>query len=138
MSFGTTSQIINAARLKISRGAVEVRLASDVRITKSRVLDRTNTRAGALDTGRWALTELEFEAVLTELLVEQIKDDINLSDESALDYTNWTVQGLAISGTPADNVSETLNCAVINYDFHGPENGPAKARIRLRVQGSAT
>lgn len=138
MSFGTVETIINAARLKIFRGSQEVELASDVRVSTSRVIDRTNTRAGPVDAPRWGLVELDFEAVLTKGLADRIKTDAAIDTRSKLAYTQWRVEGLSISGSNSDNVEETYNCAVVNYDMHGPQVGSATARVRLRVQAAAS
>ena len=137
MSYGTTSQIINAQRLRISRGTTEVTLTSDVTVNVSRVVDRVNTRAGPVDTVRWALTEISFTAQLTKLLLTELKSDVAISAASAISYNAWTVAGLAISGASGDNTSDTYQCAVIDYEETAPESGTAQAKIRLRVAAAA-
>ena len=138
MSFGTSAKIINADRVKILRGAVEVTLTSDVRVSISRTTDRINTRAGAIDTFRWRLTEIEFTAALTELLKTQIQTDQAIDANSSMTYTNWTVTGISISGNSADDTSDALSATVINSEDLGPENGIAQFRIKLRIIGAAT
>ena len=137
MSFGTTAKIINADRVKILRGATEVTLASDVKVKISRITDRIYTRAGAIDTFRWRLTEIEFTAALTELLKTQIQTDQSIDANSAMTYTNWTVTGISISGSGADNTSDVLSATVIDSEDLGPENGIAQFRIKLRIIGAA-
>ena len=137
MSFGTASQIINADRVKILRGAVELTLTSDVKVTVSRAVDRVNTRAGAIDTFRWREGHIEFTAALTELLKNQIHTDETLDANSPITYTTWTVNGISISGSGADNTSDALSATVINSEDLGPEIGIAQMRIKLRIIGAA-
>ncbi len=137
MSFGTSSQIINADRLKILRGGTEVTLASDVKVTISRSIDRVNTRAGAIDTFRWRQVEVEFTAVLTELLKTQIQTDETIDANSSMTYTNWTITGISISGSAGDNTSDVVSATVVNTEDLGPENGIAQLRIKLRIIGAA-
>lgn len=137
MSFGTTLQTINADRVKILRVAVEVTLTSDVKVRITRTVDRINTRAGAIDTFRFRLTEIEFTAALTELLKTQIQTDQILDANSAMTYTNWTVTGISTSGSAGDNTSDVLSATVIDSEDLGPENGIAQFRIKLRIIGAA-
>ena len=138
MSLGTIATVINSARLKISRGTVEVTLASNVTLRKTRVIDRINTRAGPVDSVRWELVEVEFTAALTKALLAQIKTDSSISSASKITYTSWTVKGLNISGTAGDDLTDTVSATVIDYDELGPENGIAQARIKLRVAPAAS
>jgi len=133
MSFGTTSQVILANRVKISRGATEVTLTSDVILRHTRVRDRTNTRAGAIDTRRWRLIEIEFTAALTELLLTQIQIDSSIDANGAVPFNTWTVAGVSISGSGADNTSDVLSCTLDDYQELAPENGVAQMRIKLVV-----
>lgn len=137
MSFGASSQIINADRVTILRGATEVTLVSDVKVKKTRIVDRVYTRAGAIDTFRWRLTEIEFTAALTELLKTQIQTDETIDANSAMTYTNWTVTGISISGSAPDNTSDVLSATVMDSEDLGPENGIAQMRIKLRIIGAA-
>ena len=137
MSFGTSSQIINADRVKILRGGVEVTLTSDVKVKSSRTTDRINTRAGAIDTFRWRVQEIEFTAALTELLKTQIQTDETIDANSAMTYTNWTINGISQSGSAPDNTSDVLSATVIDSEDLGPENGIAQMRIKLRIIGAA-
>ena len=137
MSFGTSSQIINADRVKILRGAIEVTLTSDVKVRITRTVDRINTRAGAIDTWRWRLTEIEFTAALTELLKTQIQTDQSIDANSAMTYTNWTITGISQSGNAGDNTSDILSATVADSEDLGPENGIAQFRIKLRIIGAA-
>lgn len=137
MSFGTTSQIINASRVLIERAGTEVTLTSDLTVRISRQVDRINTRAGAIDTFRWRLEEIEFTAALTELLLTQVQTDSGISTESAMTYNNWTVTGLSISGQAADNTNDTFSATLLDYEQIAPENGLAQLRIRLRVAAGA-
>lgn len=133
MSFGTTTQTINADRVKILRLAVEVTLASNVTVRKSRTVDRLNTRAGPIDTYRWKLEEIEFTAALTELLKTQIQTDSELDANSALAFNNWKINGISTSGSGADNTDDTLSANVIDFEDLAPENGLALTRVKLRV-----
>ncbi len=137
MSFGTSLQTINADRLKILRGATEVKLTSDVKVRITRIVDRVNTRAGPIDTFRWRLTEIEFTAALTELLKTQVQTDQTIDANSAMTYTNWTITGISISGSAGDNTSDVLSATVLNTEDLGPENGLANLRIKLRIIGAA-
>ena len=137
MSFGTSAKIINADRLKILRGAVEVTLTSDVKMKVSRTTDRINTRAGAIDPFRWRVQEIEFTAALTELLKTQIQTDETIDANSSMTYNTWTVNGISISGSAPDNTSDALSCTLIDSEDLGPENGIAQVRIKLRVIGAA-
>lgn len=137
MSFGTSSQIINADRVTILRGATEVTLTSDVKVKTTRITDRIYTRAGAIDTFRWRLQEIEFTAALTELLKTQIQTDETIDANSSMTYTNWTVTGISISGSAGDNTSDVLSATVIDSEDLGPENGIAQLRIKLRIIGAA-
>ena len=133
MSYGSTSQVINSARMRISRGSSEVSLASDVTVTSSRIVDRTVTRAGPVDTVRWVLVEVSFTAVLTELLLNQLKADAAVSGALKPSYTNWTVAGAAVSGSSGDDTSEVYSCTMLNYEVRAPETGAATAVIKLRA-----
>jgi len=138
MSFGAASQIINADRLKILRGGTEVTLTSDVKLKVSRIVDRVNTRAGAIDTFRWRLTEIEFTAALTELLKTQIQTDESIDAQSSMTYNTWTISGISISGSGGDNTSDALSATLIDSEDLGPENGIAQTRVKLRIIGAAT
>ena len=137
MSFGTSAQIINSARVKILRIATEVTLTSDVKVRRSRTVDRVNTRAGAIDTFRWKLEEIEFTATLTELLLTQLQTDSTIDANSAMTFNNWVVNGLSISGSAPDNTSDTTSATLLDYEELAPENGVAQVRIKLRVAGGA-
>ena len=134
MSFGDASKTIVAARLKIFRADVEITLATDVRAHPSRILDRTNTRAGGVDAPRWKIEDLEFTALATQLLKAQIQEDFKITAASALNYNNWKVVGLSKSGTAADNLDDVYNCTVIDHEDLGPENGMTLMRVKLRVE----
>jgi len=88
MSFGATSQIINAQRVKLLRGATELTLLSDLRVTYTRTVDRVNTRAGAIDTFRWKVEEVEAVVQLTELLKTQLQTDRTIDGNSAMTYNH--------------------------------------------------
>ena len=137
MSFGTSAVIINADRLKIFRVATEVTLTSDVKVRITRTVDRINTRAGAIDTFRWRLQEVEFTAALTELLKTQVQTDQVISAESAMTYNNWKINGISQSGQVADNTDDTVSATLVDSEDLGPENGIAQFRIKLRVIGAA-
>lgn len=137
MSFGTSSQVINSSRVKISRVSTEVTLTSDVKARITRTRDRVNTRAGAIDTFRWKLEEVEFLAALTELLLTQLQTDSGISAAAAMTYNNWTIAGLSISGSGADNTSDTVSATLLDYEVLAPENGLAQVRIKLVVAGGA-
>lgn len=137
MAFGTSSQTINSARVSISRGNQEVSLISDLRLQTTRVSDRVNTRAGAIDSFRWVREEATFTAQLTDLLLEQIKTDSAIDGNSKMIYNNWTISGIAISGTAADNISETKSATLIEYDIVAGENGLSTVNIKLLVAGGA-
>lgn len=131
MSFGSATQVINAARVKISRGGTEVTLTSDVTVRHTRTRDRVNTRAGAIDSRRWKLVEIEFTAALTELLLTQIQTDSSIDANSAMTFNNWTVAGISISGTGADNTNDVFSATLDDYQQLAPENGIAQMRIKL-------
>lgn len=137
MSFGATSQVILANRVKILRGATEVTLASDVTVRHTRVRDRTNTRAGAVDSRRWKLVEIEFTAELTELLLTQIQTDSSIDANGAMTFSNWTVTGISISGVGGDNTSDVVSATLDDYQELAPETGTAKVRVKLVVAGGA-
>ena len=137
MSFGTSAQIILANRVKISRGGTEVTLTSDVTLRHTRVRDRTNTRAGAIDTRRWKLVEVEFTAALTELLLTQIQTDSTIDANGAMTFNNWTIAGLSISGSAPDNTSDVISLTLDDFQELAPENGIAQMRIKLVADGGA-
>lgn len=137
MSFGTTAQIINAARVKILRVATEVTLTSDVKVTRTRTVDRVNTRAGAIDTFRWKIDEIEFTAALTELLLTQLQTDSTIDGFSSMTYNNWKITGISISGSAGDNTDDTKSATLLDFQELAPENGIAQVRIKLRVIGGA-
>jgi len=137
VSFGTSSQIINADRVKILRVATEVTLTSDVKVNFTRTRDRVNTRAGAIDTFRWKLEEIEFTAALTELLLTQLQTDSAISANSAMTYNNWRINGLSISGSAPDNTDDTVSATMIDFVQLGPADGLGQVRIRLVVIGGA-
>ena len=137
MAFGTSTVIINAARLKISVGGSEVSLTSDVKVTHRRTVDRLNTRAGAIDTNRWVIEEIEFTAALTELLLTELQTDATLDAFMALTSKSWLINGVSISGIGGDNTSDTYNATLIDYEELGPENGIAQTRIKLRILAGA-
>jgi len=137
MSFGTSSQSINADRVKILRVATEVSLTSDVTVRRTRSVDRVNTRAGAIDTFRWRLEEIEFTAALTELLLTQLQTDSNIDANSAMSYNNWKVNGISTSGSAGDNTDDTVSATLLDYQELAPENGIAQVRVKLRVIGGA-
>lgn len=135
MAFGTSATIINAARLKISVAGSEVSLTSDVKHKETRTVDRLNTRAGAIDTFRWVLSEIEFTAALTELLLTQLQGDTTIGSFMNMTYKSWRVNGLDISGAaPTD---DTYQATMIDYEELGPENGVAIVRVKLRIQAGA-
>ena len=138
MSYGSTTKIIAANRVKISRIAKEVVLTDDVTVNTSRIVDRINTRAGPVDTFRWRLVELTFEAILTKDLLAQVMTDSAISASGAMTYTAWNISGLSISGQSTDNVTQGLSAAVIDFDEMAPENGVAKTRVKLRISPAAT
>jgi len=131
MSFGTTSQVILANRVKILRGAVELTLTSDVTVRHTRTRDRVNTRAGAIDSRRWKLVEIEFTAALTELLLTQVQTDSTIDANGAMTFNNWTVNGISKSGSAGDNTSDVTNMTLDDYQELAPENGIAQMRIKL-------
>ncbi len=137
MAFGTSSIIINSDRVKILRATSEVSLTSDVKVRRTRVADRINTRAGAIDTFRWKLEEIEFSAALTELLLTQLQTDSTIDSNSAMTFNNWRVNGLSISGTTGDNTDDTVSATLLDYEELAPENGIALVRVKLRVAGGA-
>ena len=138
MSFGAASQIILAARVKISRGGTEVTLTSDVTLRHTRVRDRVNTRAGAIDTRRWKLVEIEFTTALTELLLTQIQTDSTIdATTGAMTFNTWTIAGLSISGSAGDNTSDAVSATLDDYQELAPENGIAQMRIKLVVAAGA-
>jgi len=138
MSFGTSSQIILASRVKILRGAVEVTLTSDVTLRHTRVRDRVNTRGGAIDTRRWKLVEIEFTAALTELLLTQIQTDSTIdATTGAMTFNTWTINGLSISGSAGDNTSDAVSATLDDFQELAPENGIAQMRIKLVVAPGA-
>lgn len=131
MSFGTSNQVILANRVKIIRGAVEVKLTSDVTVRHTRVRDRVNTRDGAIDSRRWKLVEIEFTAALTELLLTQVQTDSSIDVNGAMTFNNWTVNGISQSGSAGDNTSDVTNMTLDDYQELAPENGIAQMRIKL-------
>lgn len=137
MPFGTSAQIINSARVKILRVAAEVSLTSDVKVRRTRTVDRVNTRAGAIDTFRWKLEEVEFTAQLTELLLTQLQTDSTIDANSAMTFNNWRINGLSISGSAPDNTDDTVSATLLDFEELAPENGIAQVRIKLRVAGGA-
>ena len=137
MAFGTSAQIINSARVKILRVAAEVSLTSDVKVRRTRTVDRVNTRAGAIDTFRWKLEEVEFTAQLTELLLTQLQTDSTIDANSAMPFNNWRINGLSISGSAPDNTDDTVSATLLDFEELAPENGIAQVRIKLRVAGGA-
>ena len=137
MSFGAVTQVINASRVKISRAGTEFTLAEDVRVLKTRVRDRTNTRAGAIDSFRWILQQIETVIQLTELALTQVQTDGAIDSNSAMTYNNWTINGLSISGNAADNTNDTYSATLVDSEELAPENGLAKLRIKLVVIGGA-
>jgi len=137
MAFGTSTVVINAARLKISVAGQEVSLTSDVRVTHRRPFDRLNTRAGAIDTKQWVLEEIEFTAALTELLLTELQTDATIDAFMALTSKSWLINGVSISGVGGDNTSDTYSAELMEYEELGPENGIAQARIKLRIQAGA-
>ena len=137
MAFGTSSQIINADRVKILRVAAEVSLTSDVKVRRTRTVDRVNTRAGAIDTFRWKLEEIEFTAALTELLLTQLQTDSTIDANSAMTFNNWRINGLSTSGSAPDNTDDTVSATLLDFEELAPENGIAQVRIKLRVAGGA-
>lgn len=137
MSFGATSQIINAQRVKLLRGATELTLLSDLRVTYTRTVDRVNTRAGAIDTFRWKVEEVEAVVQLTELLKTQLQTDRTIDGNSAMTYNNWTINGVSISGSAGDNTSDTVSATLVDTEDMAPENGIAQVRLKLRVAGGA-
>ena len=137
MSFGTSAVIINANRVRVLRDTTEVTLTSDLTLRHSRTRDRTETRAGAIDTFRWRLQEVEFTAQLTELLLTQLQTDSNISANSAMTYNNWRINGLSISGNTGDNTDDTVSATLINYEQIAPESGLAQVRVSLVVTPGA-
>jgi len=137
MAFGTSTQIINSARVTIKRAGSEVSLTSDVKLRRTRIVDRINTRAGAIDTFRWILVEIEFTAAWTELLVTQLNTDDNISVNSKMTFNTWLIEGISISGQAGDKSSDSLSATLLDYEQLAPENGIANIRIKLRVVAGA-
>ncbi len=137
MAFGTSSQIINSDRVTILRVAAEVSLTSDVKVKRTRTVDRINTRAGAIDTFRWKLDTIEFTAALTELLLTQLQTDSSIDANSAMTFNNWVIKGFSISGSAPDNTDDSQSATLIDFEEIAPENGIAQVRILLRVAGGA-
>jgi len=137
MSFGSTGVIINSSRVKILRGATEVTLTSDATVRTIRATDRTNTRAGAIDTARWKRVEIDFRAALTELLLTQLQSDGTISAYGGMTYNNWTVNGISISGVTGDNTSDVYSATLLDYEELSPENGVAQVRVKLLIAGAA-
>ena len=135
MAFGTSSVIINASRLKISVGGSEVSLTSDVKVRRTRTADRLNTRAGAIDTFRWILQDIEFTAALTESLLTELQTQDNIDANMAMTFNSWLINGLDISG--AAPTSDTYSATLLDYEELGPENGIAQVRVKLRVAAGA-
>ena len=135
MAFGTSSVIINASLLKISVGGSEVSLTSDVKVRRTRTADRLNTRAGAIDTFRWILQDIEFTAALTESLLTELQTQDNIDANMAMTFNSWLINGLDISG--AAPTSDTYSATLLDYEELGPENGIAQVRVKLRVAAGA-
>jgi hypothetical protein len=138
MSFGTDAQIISANRFKIDRAGTEITLTSDVKVRQIRTVDRLETRAGPIDTYRWLLQELEFEAALTDLLLAQLETDNNINSFQNLPSATWNVVGVAINGVGADDTAQAFTARLIDFEELGPENGVTKVRVKLRVAAAAT
>jgi len=136
MSFGSNTVVINSSRFKIDRAGVEVTLASDVKVTTSRTIDRLNTRAGPIDTYRWKVEELEFTAALTEALLVQLQTDDNMDANAAMTSNTWNVVGTDLSG--AAPTTDAFSAALYDYEELGPENGLTLVRCKLRVLGVNT
>lgn len=138
MVLGNVTKYIPAQAVKLSRGGDELILTTDVLFKGIHNRDVTNTRAGPIYTWEWTLRTIEATILLTETLQTQLQADSQLDANSALSFTNWTINGLSISNLPADNVNDTYACALEDYDNLAPESGKFEARIKLLILGIAS
>ncbi len=138
VAIGSTTKIINSSRVKIEAGTGnEVILTTDVKVRLTRIADRINTRAGAIDTFRWKLQEIEFTAALTKDLLAVLDTDSTITAASALPTKAWVITGVNISGVAGDNTVQTLTASLLDHEELAPENGIAQVRVKLRVVGGA-
>ena len=138
MVLGNVTKIIPAQAVKFSRGGDELILTTDVLFKGTHTRDITNTRAGPIYTWEWVLRTIEVTVLLTEDLQTQSQADNALDANSALSFTNYTIDGLSISNIPADNVDDTYACALEDYENLAPESGKFTARLKLLILGVAS
>lgn len=116
----------------------EIVLTSDIKYSATHTINRTNTRAGPIDTFQWRIREIEFTAANTEDLLTQLETDNQLDARSAMTFNPWIIEGFAISNLTPDNTLDTYSAAVVDYEELAPENGEYKIRIKLRILQEAT
>jgi hypothetical protein len=137
---GSTTDIVPAQAYRIYRGAVsaanEISLASDIKRRRTHVINRTNTRAGPIDTAQWALQEIEFIAALTDDLFAAMDADSQISGRSAMTFSLWNIVGEALPTGGGSDVTSNYQAAVVDHEELAPENGEARTRVRLRILGA--
>lgn len=138
MAFGTTTKIINANRVTIKRVSVEVTLTSDVKVRRKRIADRTDTRAGGIDTYRWRIQEIEFTCALEKLIMAQLITDTTIDSRSKMTSVIWNINGLATSGSGDDLAQQAITAVMMDYEELAPSNGLANVRVLLREVPGAT
>jgi len=138
MVLGDITKFIPAQAVKVFRLTDELVLTHDVKWSGAHIRTITNTRAGPIYTFQWRVREIEIQVAMTEDLVTQLETDNQLDANSAMNFNNWRIQGLSISGSAPDNTDDTYSAAVIDYEELGPESGASSVRIKLLIGGTAT
>lgn len=137
-AIGSLTKFVPAQAVTVERGSQELTLVNDVKIIRSHVTTRTNTRAGPIDTFAWRVQELEFLVLLTDDLKTQIEADNTLNASSVFaNKPTYTITGVS-QNAGANNVIDVLEAVLVDYDSLAPESGAYNARMKLRVTGSAT
>ncbi len=111
----------------------EIITIHDIKRRKIHSINRTNTRAGPIDTYPWSIIEVDFVAVLTKDINTHFDTLNTLSARSALPTEAFTITGLSLSGAGEDITVGPFNATVPDFESDAPETGEFTARIKLRI-----
>jgi len=111
----------------------EIITIHEIKRRKTHAINRTNTRAGPIDTYPWSIIEVDFVAVLTKDIQNHFETLNTLNPRSALPTENFTLTGLALSGAAENITVGPFTATIPDFESDAGETGEFTARIKLRI-----
>ena len=138
MTVGDASKLINAQNVKFTfGGSGEVLSLYDISYIDESVLDRRNTRDGAVDTPSFSLIEIIASANIDEDLYIALRALRQLTTRGALPTAAFTIVATAISSSTDDfTISGTFTLR--RMESKAAESGRYEVTMTMRLKGSDT